>query len=442
MTKRFSFLFAMLAAAAWAGADDSFAIRNATVHPVSAPEIQNGTVIVQDGKIVGVGRNLTPPKGIKVIDAKGMHVYPGMINSATDLGLQEISAIRETVDTGELGQFDPQLKAEVAVNPASEHIPVTRANGITTAISLPFGDSRRGGSSASVISGQAALMHLDGWTWEEMAVKGSAAMSLRFPALQTSGSLFSATLNAEGGVSGEPGRSSMAEARRLHDKAVRDLEQFFEMSRRYQVARKAGGSTFVPDLRYEAMLPVLEGKMPVLVMASRARTIHEAIQFADKQHIRMILADPVEVKKIAPELKAKNIPVILGASLALPRNEDDPYDSIFTLAKELYDAGVKFAFGSFDNQFARNVPYQAANAVAFGLPAEEALRSVTLNAAQIWGVDDKIGSIAEGKWADLILTDGDPLEARTTVKQVFIKGKPVDLENKHHRLYEKYLGRP
>src|ERR1700719_1361287 len=179
----------------WAASDDTFLIRNATVHPVAAPEIQNGSVLVRDGKITGVGKNLTAPKGVRVIDAKGLHVYPGMIDSGTELGLSEIGAVRESVDTGEIGNFNPQLRAEIAVNPSSEHIPVTRANGITSVMTLPMsagrgGDGGGGGRGAAsagkapIITGQAALIHLDGWTWEEMEVRKSAAMTMRFPMLQ------------------------------------------------------------------------------------------------------------------------------------------------------------------------------------------------------------------------------------------------------------------
>jgi imidazolonepropionase-like amidohydrolase len=155
-----------------------------------------------------------------------------------------------------------------------------------------------------------------------------------------------------------------------------------------------------------------------------------------------VIADPREIGKMGPELKARNIPAILGPTLALPLHEDDPYDAAYTLPDQFFKAGVKFAFGSFDNEFVRNLPYQAATAVAFGLPYDEALKAITVNPAQIWGVADKLGSIEEGKAADLMVTDGDPLEAKTQVKQLFIKGKTVDLDNKQKRLYEKYLNRP
>ncbi len=434
--------FAILTLAALAPmAAESVVIRNAHVVPVAGPEMDGASIVIVDGKITEVGKSAAGPKGAKVIDAKGLRVYPGMIDSATEAGLSEISSVRETNDTGELGDFNPQLRALIAVNPASEHIPVIRANGITTAISLPFvggggGGGRMGGGVSSLITGQPALIHLDGWTWEDMAVKPSAAMELVFPAISAGRPRFMDNENPL-----FP-RTAYAEAKRNYDKRLKELETFFEEARRYQKAKAAKAPGFKNDLKFEAMLPVLDGKLPVMVTAMRERSIKDAIAFADKQKIKIVIAGAREFGSTLADLKAKGIPVITGPTLALPVNEDDPYDSAFTLPAELYKAGVKFAFGSFGNQFSRNLPYQAANAVAFGLPYEEALKAVTINAAEIWGVGDQIGTIEKGKWADLMITDGDPLEAKTQVKYLLIKGRLVDLDNKHKRLYEKYLNRP
>lgn len=419
-------LFCSLSLAA--GTDDSFLLRGGTVHPVSGAEIPNGAVLVRDGRIVEVGARIAPPKGVRVIDIKGLHVYPGMIDSATEIGLSEISSVRETVDTTEVGDFNPQLRAIVAVNPASEHIPVTRANGITSVIAAPAG---------GIVCGQASLIHLDGWTWQEMGVRPSAGMMLRFPIIQTASRRFAAETPGE-----DRPRTPFAESKRTYDRRLQQLREFFEQARRYQKAKAAAAPGFEPDLKLEAMLPVLEGKLPLVVHAVRERAIRDAILFGDQEKLHIVIAEATEAWKVAADLKAKNITLILGPTLELPLEEDDPYDKPFSTPGELYKAGVKFAFGSFGNQFARNLPYQAATAVAFGLPYQEALKAVTLNAAEIWGVSDQIGSIDKGKWADLIVTDGDPLETRTQVKQEFIKGKAVDLESKHRRLYEKYLSRP
>jgi imidazolonepropionase-like amidohydrolase len=282
-----------------------------------------------------------------------------------------------------------------------------------------------------MIDGQGALMHLDGWTWQEMAVMPSAAMHLNFP-----------VLGAAPAGPRAPRPAVFAEQKRAYETKLRELHEFFEQARRYQKAKAAGTADFQPDLKFEAVLPVLDGKLPLMVTAVRERAIRDALAFAAKERIHIVLAGVREPGSLLAELKAKNIPVILGPTLALPLEEDAPYDSQATLPNELYKAGVKFAFATFSTELTRNLPYQAANAVAFGLPYTEALKAVTINAAEIWGVSDRIGSIDEGKWADLVITDGDPLEAKTQIKELFIKGKPVDLDNKQKRLYEKYLARP
>jgi imidazolonepropionase-like amidohydrolase len=413
-----------LMSAACALAQNTLVIRNATIHPVTAAE-QTGSVVVKDGIIAEIGPKVTVPKGATVVEAKGLHLYPGMIDSATMIGLTEISSIRETQDAAELGDFNPQLRAIVAVNPDSEHIPVARANGITSVITMPTG---------GIIGGQAALIHLDGWTWEEMEVARSSALYFRFPVM-------SATTGRRSS-SGEPARLSLAEMRRRHEEQLRKGSEFFEEARRYQKAKAAAPAGFRIDLKFEAMLPVLDRKLPVMVVASRERAIKEALAFAAKENIRMILAQVREPGDTLAELKSRQIPVILPNTQALPLEEDDPYDSAFTLPAELHKAGVLFAFGTFDSSAVRNLPYQASTAAAFGLPQDEALKAVTINAARIWGVEDKIGSIEKGKWADLILTDGDPLETRTQIKQMFIRGREVSLENKHTQLYKRYMNRP
>jgi imidazolonepropionase-like amidohydrolase len=418
-------VFSLAALRLYAAGEDLL-LRGATVHPVSGPDISNGAILVTDGKIAEVGARISVPHGVRVIELKGLHVYPGMIDSATEIGLSEIGAVREMNDITDLGLFKPQLRAATAVNPASEHIPVTRANGITSVVTVPGG---------GIIAGRVVLMHLNGWTMEEMAVRSPVAMRLEFPRVQMPRSSFTEA----------PGRPSYTDALNRYEQQLRELNDFMDAAERYRQAKAAGGPGFEPDLKYEAMLPVLEGKLPFLIRAEKAKTIHEAIAFADKYKVRMILEQGDEAWKVASELKAHNIPVILPPTLRLPDEEDDPYDKPFTIPAELSKVGVKFAFATFGpgaEQNPRNLPYEASAAVAFGLPYEEALKGVTLYAAEIWGVGDELGSIEKGKWADLIVTDGDPLETRTQIKQMFIKGAAVDLDNRHHRLYEKYINRP
>ena len=414
----------VLAAAATltAASNDTFLIRDVTLHPVTGPDIAVTSVLVRDGLIAEIAPKIAAPKGLKVIEGKGLHVYPGMIDSATTLGMAEIGAVRETSDVNEIGDFNPQLRSLIAVNPSSEHIPVARANGITSAIALPGG---------GIIAGQAGLMHLDGWTWEDMDVKRSAAMHLRFPVLTMGG----------GGEFGPRGpaavRATYAEAKRKHDEDLQKLRLFFEDARRYQ---KAKGPV---DRKLEAMLPVLEGKQQVMVTAVRKRAIAEALEFAKRENIKIVLAGCREfTPELLKEIKARNIAVILPETLALPLDEDDPYDAIYTLPADLHRAGILFAFATFDSSAVRNLPYQAAASVPFGLEREDALKAVTINAAKIWGVEDRIGSVEKGKWADLVLADGDLLETKTQIKQMWIRGKAVDLESRHTKLSDRYMARP
>jgi len=434
------------AIAAGGASNDSVLIRGADIYPVSSEPVKAASILVLDGKISEIGLKVVAPKGVRVLDGKGLRVYPGMIDSGTNLGLSEIELIRETVDTGELGEFMPQLRALASVNPDSEHFAVVRIAGITSAMTFPAGagnDEGGGGRGRppQYISGQAALIHTFGRTWEEMAISGPAAMYVQFPALGPTGGRGGPVPENVAGLAGETGARTFTEMMRTYQQEMAKLTDFFEEARRYQKAKTASLAGFVRDLKYEAMLPVLEGKLPVAIAAATPRAIHDAIKFAEKENVKIVIVQPRELGSAAAELKAKNIPVILGRVLALPRGQDEPYDEAFTLPAEAYKAGIKFAFGTFENQFVRNLPYQAATAVAFGLPQDEALKAITINPAQIWGAGDRLGSIETDKLADLIVTTGDPLEIQTQVKHVFIRGQEIELSSKQTRLYDKYLNR-
>jgi imidazolonepropionase-like amidohydrolase len=428
------FLFCTLKAPA--ADSNSILIRNVNIHPITAPEIRNGSVLVINGKIAEVGAHVGSRSGARVIDGHGLDLYPGLINAATNVGLSEISSLRDTVDLDEIGPFNPELRAEIAFNPSSEHVEVTRASGITTVVSLPGSGARgfRNSGSGNMITGQGAVMHLEGWTWEDMAVKPSAVMDMLFPQIQAVPRQFAALF-------GGPARTFAEEERRYKEELQRASE-FFEGARRYEKAKAAGGPDFRQDIRLEAMLPVVDGKQPLFVRAERERTIKDAVAFAEKEKVKIIIADPRELGSTGPLLKSKGIPAVLGKTLQLPMRDDDPYDTPYTLPSNFYKAGVKFCFGTFDVEFARNVPFEAAQASAFGLPHDEALKALTINSAEILGVSDQIGSIEKGKAADLILTDGDPLETKTNIKQMYIAGREVSLESRHTREYEKWMKRP
>lgn len=425
-------------------AQNSFLLRGVTVHPVTGPKVENVSVLVQDGKIADIGPKLVVPKTMKVIEGKGMHVWPGFIDSATDVGMSEISSIRETVDTGEIGVFNPQIRAAVAVNPSSEHFPVARGNGTTSFVLMPGGTGGRGGgfggrgaADPPMIQGQASMIHADGWTWEEMEVNRSVGVQVAFPAIPRIPARFAAFLGQA------PGQANFADLQRQTQERIKRLADFLLDTRRYQKAKAAKDAGFKVDRKFEAMLPVIEGKSPLIMVADRERSIREVIKFADEQKVKVVLAGARVFGNTLADLRAKNIPVILGPTYEMPPEDDDSYDAAFTLPGDVFKAGVKILFGSYGAQFARNLPYNVANAIAFGLPYEEGIKALTINAAEVFGVADKVGSIEKGKWADLIVTDKeDPLETTTNVKLMFVKGQAVDLTSRHTKLYEKYLARP
>jgi imidazolonepropionase-like amidohydrolase len=411
-----------LALSAFAQTDTGILLRGGTIHTISGPIIQGGSVLIRDGKIVAVGKNFTPPEGYKIIDITGRQVYPGMIDAASMLGLD--SNTRGTSgDTREPGLLNPQLRALTAVNPESDHIPFSRANGVTSVIEMPDGE---------LLAGKMSLIHLDGAANDKMAVAPLAAIHLRFPAL-TIHSIRPHEDDDSDDDPADPEPIPYEEAKADYDRKMAALNEFFDEAGQYRRARPAQ-----PDLRLEAILPVLEGSVPLFVTAVREREIREAIAFAEKQKVRIILADAYDSYKVIPLLQEKKIAVVLGPTFTLPLDPDDAYDRSYTTPAALRKAGIPFAIASFSARRSFNLPYQAAAAVAFGLDHEDAYRSVSLSAAEIFGLGHRLGSIEEGKIADLIVADGDPLEVTTHVNMVFIAGKQVSLDTRQKKLADKY----
>lgn len=412
------------------GDANTYAIRNAKIVTVTGETIPKGTVLIKDGKIAAIGANVTVPATAKSIDATGLSVYPGMIDTYTQLGLTEIGqGAPGTVDTTELGDFNPNAKALTAVNPNSELIAVARSNGVTTALTCPQG---------GLISGQCAFINLDGWTPQEMKLAAPGAMHVVYP---------SAGFGRRGGFGGGGFAVNVDALRQQRERRVEELNKKLEAAQEYLKAKEASAKDkSIParpvDLGLEALIPVLKGEEPVLVNASSKPEIEGALTLADKFKLKLIIHGGEEALKVADKLKAKNVPIVLSAVLALPEKEDDPYDSAYARASELHKAGVKFCITTTDSASdVRLLPYHAGTAAAFGLPKEEALKAVTIYPAQIFGIDKLVGSLEQGKVANLIVTDGDPLEYRTRVKHMFINGKPADLSNKHTRLYERHKDR-
>jgi imidazolonepropionase-like amidohydrolase len=411
-----------------------YALTHAKIFTLAGSTIEDGTVVLRDGKIAAVGATVEVPPGAQVIDAKGLQVYPGIFDSITQMGLREIGAVSATVDSTETGNYNPDVVAATAVSPSSEHIPVTRAAGITEVLAVPGSGGFDSGGSSNVIGGQASAIHLAGWAIDEMLIKKSAAMVLHWPEIETQTFDFATFSRKE---------KPYSEAKQEYDKQVNELTDWLERARHYsQVMEKSSPAKYDRDLKLEALVPVVRGKLPVLVFADRSREIRNAVEFCDKQELRMILAGGAEAYKVKDLLRSKGVPVILRPMLTLPRDEDDPYDRLLSQPAELAAAGVRFAIASFDNSFARRLGQNAANAVAHGLPYEEALKAVTIYPARIFGLDDQIGTIEQGKLANLIVTNGDPLELTTDVKYLFIRGQLTSIDNRHLRLYEKYSKRP
>ena len=411
-------------------AAERVALVGGTVHPVSAPPIENGTVLFDGDTIVAVGRSVQVPSDARVQNVRGLHVYPALIDANTALGLVEVNSVPGTVDVSELGDINPNVRAEVAINPDSEILPVTRASGILVAMTAP-----RGG----IIAGTAALIRLQGWTWEDMTIAAPVGLLVNWPNMR---------------IDTDPDARPKDKQIEARDEKLRLLHEAFADARAYMKAVEAEGAAGIPkhdrDPRWEAMLPVLRGEVPVMVAANDILQLRAVLRWVEEERVRLVLltggSRGSDVWRIAEELAVRDIPVILGGVHQLPRRRWEPYDTPFTVALKLHEAGVRFCFaygaGTFSAAHARNLPYHAATAAAYGLPKLEALRGVTQYAAEILGVAERFGTLEAGKEATLIVTDGDPLEIRTRVQRAFMAGVELDLDNRHERLYEKYRNRP
>jgi imidazolonepropionase-like amidohydrolase len=411
----------------------SYAIKGGKVYTLAGAPIENGIVVIRDGRIIAVGANVAIPADAQVIDATGLEVYPGMFDAVTQIGLAEISQVSATMDVSELGSYNPELVAATAVNPASAYIPVTRANGITEVIAAP-GTAGFDSQSGGIVTGQASAFNLAGWTMNDMQLNRSVAMVINWPSIQTRTFDF-ATFSIK--------EKPYTDAKKEYDKSVNELSDWLDRARHYAQAKEKGSpALYERDLKLESLMPVVEGKLPVLVVADDQRDIRNAVEFCAKQNLKMILGGGAEAWKVKDLLKEKRIPVILGPTERIPDREDTPYDKPMTQPSELFAAGIPFAFSSFGTSFSRRLPQYAGASVAYGLSHDEALKAVMLNAAQIFGLSDQLGTLETGKLANIIVTNGDPLELQTQVKFLFIKGQLTSLANRHSDFYEQYRKRP
>lgn len=403
------------------------AIVGATLHTAQGPPIEAGVIVFDGGKITAVGPAGTAvPERAVTVEADGKHVYPGLIDASTNLGLVEINAVRATRDEKESGRINPNVKTQVAINPDSELLPVARAGGVLTALSVPQG---------GLLAGQSALVHLDGWTWEEMTVKAPVAVHLYWPRMK-------------------PVRAwwideSPEEQRDERDRALEQLHRAMRDARAYRQASETGAEPgrhrHPVDSRWEALLPVLRGELPVVVHADGADQITAAIAWAASQKVRIILDGGYDTLECLELVKQHDIPVIVAGVHRLPRRRHEPYDTPMRLPARLAREKVRYCISGaarFGASALANLPHHVATAVAYGLPPQEAVRAMTLYPAEILGVADRVGSLAPAKDATLIVTDGDILEMPTHVERAFIQGRQVDLSNRHKRLRDKYRQRP
>lgn len=400
-----------------------FLIKGATVHPVNGPAIPNGEVLTDGERILAVGKNLKATAGTQVIDAKGLHVYPGFIDAGSQLGLAEIGQVPSGTDLNERGEINPDLRAITAVDPAIEQFGLNRFNGVTNALVVP---------QSGFIPGQAGLVHTAGLAPDDVAAEPLAALAVRVP---------------EG-----PGRAALETAddrtKLLQDTGDgrRRLRKWFEASVRYRAAKLAGELT-ATDVKEEAMIPYLEGKKPVLFAADGVDAIRWAIRFAKEFKLRPVIMGGAESWRIAAELKEANVPVVLDApAVASPSavgtlDPLDPYDTVFATSAILRRAGVRIAYrtNNWDGGF--DLPFMVGRACAFGLSNGDAIRALTSDAAAILGVDDRLGTLAPGRIANIVITDGDPLDQTTLTKFLLIRGRPASLQNHYTELYERYAAR-
>ncbi len=407
----------------------AYAITGATVHPISAPPMENATVVIIEDRIHAVGTDVVIPPGAGVIDASGMHVYPGLIDAGGSLGLGEIGSIRASQDSSDIAKFAPHLRAASAVHSHSELMRVARTAGITTALTKPSAGGRRRGGSAVQIAGRSAVIRLDGWTAPEMLIVDDYALHMTVPSLPE-----------------RMPKETRKQRTKDHTDAMRELNEFMEQAKHYAkvkaLAKTDADVDFEINLVLDSMVPYVRGEKPVVFGAGGYKQMLETIEFAEKHELRPILGGATESWKLADILAEKDIPVILGTPLSYPRGRFEPWDAVYRCAGVLDRAGVRFCFASESASGAYNLGIQAGMAVAHGLSREKAEYALTLGAAKILGIDDRVGSIEVGKLADLIVTTDTPLQTVSQVSHMFIAGKPIELTSMHTESYKKFKNRP
>ncbi len=400
--------------------------------------IENGTLLMQNGKILAAGpaASVTVPAGAKIVDARGMTVYPGLIDSETNLGLVEVESDQVNSDLVELSdEIFPQMHIYDAFHAETERIPVTRFNGITNAIVAP--------ESRDTMPGQDIFIQLAGRDRDEMIVTKDVALAMNFGQEPKRGG------RGGGGMGGGFPSTRMGEISQLRQ-ALLDAQEY--MRNRADAAKKStekedepkggkGGKGGSPgskfDLKYEALIPYLKGEKPVVLGAYEGHDVETAMALANEFHLKVILNHVTRSQDVLDKIAAYKVPVIVGPIYDNP-GANERYDSVYSLPAQLQKRGVKIAFATYGVEFNRNLPYAAGYAVAFGLPYDEAMKAITLNPAEMWGMGDKLGSLDAGKLANVVIANGDPLDVRTSVQQVYIDGVEIPMVTRQTRLRDEY----
>lgn len=378
-------------------ADQALAIKAGKVHTISGPSLDNAVILVKDGIITGIGAGLEIPEKHLVLDFSDAQVYPGLINAMTSLGLSGTASLRALNDTTESGDFNPDLEAAAAFYPWSNLIPISRSHGILLALSAPAG---------GLVSGNAVLARLHGWQPQDMVIQRRAAMIIRFPA----------------GPAGMMGRRTAADPE-TRGKKLNELLEFLRQAQVYQRQVQAG-QRIKPDHRLASMAEIWTARLPVIAVADTEADIRAAIKIGKDYGLNLIIQGAYEAENCLEEIKNSGFPVIVSSMYSGNRNWDEGYDKVYRLPAALHRAGIPFAFSSSAAAGSFDLPIQAGRAVAFGLPHQEALKSLTLNPASFFGLAEH-GAVAAGRRADLVITNGDILESSTLVRAVLIDGKPV-----------------
>lgn len=428
----FSLLFALLlltvtfaSAQKTPGRKGTFALTNARIVTITNGTIEQGTLVIRDGQIADLGTDVPVPGDAAVIDCSDLTIYPGMIDAGTRLGLVEVGSLSETRDYREIGDLTPHMEALTAVNPNSVNIPVTRVNGVTSVIAEPSG---------GLLPGTAALIGLHGYTPDQMHLGGYEAVVLNYP--------------STGRRSPWDDRSE-EQIEKQAEKALEKLNEVWNQGELY--ARIDSAHAANPDENrrpayspaMQALVPAVRGEMPVIVKADGASDITSAIEWAEKRGVldQMILSGAAEGWRVADEIAEAGVPVLAGPVLSTPSRDSDRYDKAYANPGLMRAAGVKVAIRTGEAENVRNLPYHAGFAAAYGMGKEEALRAVTIVPAEIFGVDDQVGSLEAGKRANLFVATGDPFETKTDITHLFIDGYKIPLESRHTKLYDEFLHR-